>query len=141
MQDHLIWILLAGLLLVGEMLSGTFYLLVIAIAFSLTALLAWLGGSMAAQLLLAALLSLSGLAALWRRRSSAQRGHNANNDLLDLGQQVSVVAWLTPQQARAKHRGAEWDAELVSGRNDADAFFIVGIRGATLLLSDRKPEN
>lgn len=141
MQAHLIWILLAGLLLVGEMLSNTFYLLVIAVAFSLTALLAWLGGSMAAQLLLAALLSLGGLAALWRRRKIAQRSHNANDDLLDYGQQVSVVVWHTQQQARVKHRGAEWEAELVSGRNDADAFFIVGIRGATLLLSDRKPEN
>ena len=96
---------------------------------------------MAAQLLLASLLSLSGLAALWRRRNSPQRNQSSNDDLLDHGQQVSIVAWHTPQQARVKHRGAEWDAELVSGRSDADAFFVVGIRGSTLLLSDRKPEN
>lgn len=141
MQPHLIWIALAGLLLVGEMLSGTFYLLVIAIAFSLTALLAWLGGTMAAQLLLASMLSLGGLAALWRRRRSNQAGGNNKEYLLDRGQQVSVIAWHDSQHARVKHRGAEWDAELASGHSDADAFFIVGIRGATLLLSDRKPEN
>lgn len=140
MSNHLIWILLAGLLLVGEMLSGTFYLLVLAVAFCLSALLAWLGGPLALQLIAAAVFSLVGLGWLWQKRRSGANQNNAPGNLLDIGQQVSILQWHTPRHARVRHRGADWDAELSSGNTDADAFFIVGIRGSTLLLSDQKPE-
>ena len=140
MSNHLIWMLLAGLLLVGEMLSGTFYLLVIALAFCLSALLAWLGSPLALQLLAAAIFSLGGLGWLWRKRRASANQNNAPDNLLDIGQQVTILQWHTPSHARVRHRGTDWDAELSSGRADADAFFIVGIRGSTLLLSDQKPE-
>ena len=141
MSNHLIWILLAGLLLVGEMLSGTFYLLVIALAFCLSALLAWLGSGLPVQLLAAAFFSLAGLALLWHKRQRSKTTANPPDNLLDIGQQVVILQWHTPHHARVRHRGADWDAELSHGREDAQAFFIVGIRGSTLLLSDQKPES
>ncbi len=140
MSNHLIWMLLAGLLLVGEMLSGTFYLMVLALAFCLSALLAWLGAPLAMQLLSAAVFSLGGLGWLWQKRRSSTNQNNAPDNLLDIGQQVSILQWHTPRHARVRHRGSDWDAELSSGNADANAFFIVGIRGSTLLLSDQKPE-
>lgn len=137
-QTYLFWIVFSGLLLVGEMLSGTFYLLVISIAFASAGLLAWLGVSFAWQMLAAAGIGLIGTSWLWQRRRSQPAAENQG--VLDIGQVVSVISWHDAERARVRHRGAEWDARLIAGSAQSTTFYIAGIQASTLLLSDHPPE-
>lgn len=137
-QPYLVWTILAGLLLAGEMFSGTFYLLIVALAFALAALLAWLDVPFALQLLVAAGVGLAGVGGLWHQRR--QTAPSVLQDNFDVGQPVTVVSWHDATRARVRHRGTEWDAQLVHGSRESAQFYIVAVQASTLLLSDQPPE-
>ncbi len=58
MDSHIIWFVVAFGLLVAELLTGTFYLLVIALALGVAGVAAWLGAPVALQFVLAAAIGL-----------------------------------------------------------------------------------
>ncbi len=98
-----------------ELLTGTFYLLMLALGAMAGALSATLGASMPVQLLCAGVVG--GLSVLgWHLKR--QRGKDralgagmANPDLhLDVGQSVEVAQWSPDGLARVHYRGTEWDA-------------------------------
>ncbi|MGC1816489.1 MAG: NfeD family protein, partial [Casimicrobiaceae bacterium] len=68
MADHWIWWILAAMLIGAELMSGTFYLVAIGIAFAIGGVAAWLGASTPLQLLVAGVLAVAGasVAHLWR---------------------------------------------------------------------------
>lgn len=113
MDAHWIWWALAVALLAAELATGTFYLLVIALGGLAGGLTAFAGGSLTAQLLVAAIAAIGGWAALRRRRPARDAGSGAG--LLDIGQEVEVAQWLPGGHARVRHRGAEWQARLEPG--------------------------
>ncbi|MFO1378812.1 MAG: NfeD family protein [Chitinivorax sp.] len=137
-QPYLVWTILAGMLLAGEMFSGTFYLLIVALAFALAALLAWLGIPFALQLLVAAGVGVAGVGWLWRQRR--QTAPAAGQDNFDIGQTVTIVSWHDATRVRVRHRGTEWDARLVRGSRESTPLYIVAVQASTLLLSDQPPE-
>ena len=106
-----LWWLLAGALVVAELLSGTFYLLMIALGAAAGALAAHAGVSTTAQVATAALVA-AGATALWHfKRASQPRSAPAasNADVnLDIGQTVHVDAWRTDGTAQVSYRGASW---------------------------------
>jgi membrane protein implicated in regulation of membrane protease activity len=69
MDNYWIWWILAAVLIGAEMLTGTFYLLAVGIAFTLGGVVAWVGASLPMQLLTAGVLSVIGtvIANRWRR--------------------------------------------------------------------------
>jgi membrane protein implicated in regulation of membrane protease activity len=71
MSAYVAWFVLGFILLIAELLTGTFYLLVLAVAAGVAALTALAGGSMALQLVVAAGIGLAG--SLWLRRARAGR--------------------------------------------------------------------
>ena len=110
-----IWWLLAGALIAVELLSGTFYLLMVAFGFVAAALSAHAGASLALQFSVAALVS-TGLVVAWR---SYKKGDvtlpaaNANHDLnMDIGETVDVLQWDENGTCQVKYRGANWQASL-----------------------------
>ncbi|MGO3743180.1 NfeD family protein [Kerstersia sp.] len=107
------WFGLAALTLIGEVMSGTFYLLLATLGLLGAGLVTWLGAGFAWQLLVFALVSLAGLMVLRRfgilRRKRGDPGRNVNLNL-DIGQVVEVQAWTEQGTARVNHRGAQWDA-------------------------------
>lgn len=108
-----LWWLLSLLLVLAELASGSFYLLMLAVGAAVGGLAAWLGAPLALQLAVAALAG--GGAVLWlfqrRRRHPKQPAPQANPDLnLDVGQQVQVLAWEADGHATVIHRGASWQA-------------------------------
>jgi len=60
MDNYWIWWILAAVLIGAEMLTGTFYLLAVGIAFTLGGVVAWVGASLPMQLLTAGVLSVIG---------------------------------------------------------------------------------
>lgn len=137
-----IWFGLAVLALIGEVLSGTFYLLVIAAAFGLAGLGAWFGLTWALQMAIFAVAAMLGVLVLRRAgvlgkvgRTDDRRDANVN---MDIGQAIQVDAWREDGTARVRYRGAEWEVKLVSHVAQAPGLHtIVEVRGSQFLVTPR----
>ncbi|MGN6082496.1 NfeD family protein [Trinickia sp.] len=139
-SDFLWWIG-AGMLVVAELLTGTFYLLMIALGFLAGAIAKLEGASLAAQCVWAALVALAAVVALRRSafgRRRQRRDASANPDVvLDVGAPVEVQAW-HDGRARVPYRGAQWDVELAPGeREDARFYEIAAVRANRLILVEK----
>jgi len=138
MEESTIWWLLAGAAVAVELLTGTFYLLALGIAFAFGGIAAWLGAAMPMQLLIGGVLAIVGvmLANRWRRR----RGDPPELAGLDVGQSVRVEAWQPDGTARVVYRGTRWNGELASAQTPRrDTMYIVATRGSTLVLAAERP--
>lgn len=137
MTAWMIWLALAGILVILEMFSGTFYLLMIALGMAAGALAAWLNLSAEMQILLAAIVGAVAALALRRgrpRKSDAARDPNIN---LDIGQSLHVSHW-HDGTARAMYRGALWDVELAPGAHARPGQFVIReVRGSRLIVSNQ----
>ncbi|MEP6608139.1 MAG: NfeD family protein [Burkholderiaceae bacterium] len=128
MDNYVGWFVVGFGLVVAELLTGTFYLLVVAVAFGAAGVAALLGASMVLQLATAAAFSLGGT--LWLRQS--RFGHRlrdrATSDRvqnMDVGQSLRVEQWSPNQTARASYRGATWDVELMAGEEPVGGEFVI----------------
>jgi membrane protein implicated in regulation of membrane protease activity len=141
MSSWIWWMVLAFGLLILELVSGTFYLLVIAVALAAGGLADLAGASFALQLVVAAAIGLGG--ALWLRRSRFGRLKGDGDALqnLDVGQSVRVDSWSAARTARAQYRGAEWDIELAPGERAAPGDFVIqSVQGSRLVVGARRTE-
>jgi membrane protein implicated in regulation of membrane protease activity len=138
MADWMLWAIGAGVLVIAELFSGTFYLLMIAIGMGAGALTSLLRIDMPGQMLVAAIVA--AIATLLLRRSrfgkiEERTPAGANPDVnMDIGQTISVPAW-QDGVARVMYRGALWDVELAPGEAAAPGVFkIREIRGSRLIV-------
>lgn len=138
MAIYVSWFLFALVLLGMEMATGTFYLLMLAIAMAVGGTAALLGLGLPAQLVLAALAGIVGMVLL--RRWKGGRASGAANESLDTGQPVRVLTWREDGTVRVFYRGAEWDAKLeAADAGHEEPLCIKEIRGSVLILTHRKP--
>jgi len=139
MSPHWLWWIAAAILIGAELITGTFYLLVIGLAVACGGVAAWLGADTPVQWLTAAVLGVAGTVVLQRWK----RDHIGVPDpqqSLDIGQAVQVQHWKPDGTARVSYRGSSWDAELAAtGTQRATTMYIADMRGSTLILSDRRP--
>ena len=112
MEAYWIWWLAAVILVIAEMLTGTFYLLAIAFGLGAAGFAAYMGMAWEGQATVAAVLCSVCVAGIFRwRQQHAKPGEQANL-AYDIGQSVQIVRWLDERRARVSYRGAEWEAEL-----------------------------
>lgn len=113
MSESTIWWLLAGAAVAVELVTGTFYLLMIAVGLVAGAVAAHLGLPLVGQIVVAAGIG-GGAVAVWhwhRSKSPAPLPANANRDVnLDIGEPVQVAQWNADGTATVKFRGANWTA-------------------------------
>ena len=138
MAESTIWWLGAGAVIVIELLTGTFYLLMLSVGLAAAALAAHLGASLVVQLLVAALVG-GGAVVGWyfrRRRRPPEPAASANRDVnLDVGETVQVDAWQPDGTATVKYRGANWTAIHRSGNvPSAGAHRVAEVIGIRLLV-------
>jgi membrane protein implicated in regulation of membrane protease activity len=118
MAESTIWWLLAGTAVGIELVTGTLYLLMLAIGLAAAALSAHLGAGAVVQLVVAAVVG-SGTVLGWRRyRMTRPAGApaSANRDVnLDIGETVQVDSWNPDGTATVKYRGAQWAVSSVAG--------------------------
>lgn len=143
--NDFLWWIGAGALIVAELLTGTFYLLMIALGFLAGALAKLYGASLAAQCTWAALVALAAVVMLRRSRFGRRRERrdaSTNPDVvLDVGAPLEVLAW-RDGRARVPYRGAEWDVELAPGeREDARYYEIAAVRANRLIVVEKKPKS
>jgi membrane protein implicated in regulation of membrane protease activity len=127
-----------GLLVVLELTSGTFYLLMLAVGTAAGALAAHAGLSFPGQLVAAAVIGGAAVTLWHRRRLARPAGPRAaeNPDMnLDIGSRVQVEAWNTDRQARVHYRGAAWGARFAgAGMPTPGEHVIVAVEGSLLVL-------
>lgn len=136
--NSLFWPLLGGVLLATELLTGTFYLLMLALG----AVAAWgaeaLGVPFGGQLVLFAVVSTGCALALYRSRRHRQDdavSQSSRDVNLDIGEIIMVRAWEGDGSARVRYRGAEWTARKNAPGPDAPGpWRIVRVSGSTLYL-------
>jgi membrane protein implicated in regulation of membrane protease activity len=113
MSESTIWWLLAGAAVAAELVTGTFYLLMLAVGLAAGAVAAYLGFSTVAQLLVAAAIGGGAVFAwyLYRSKSPAPLPASGNPDVnIDIGEPVHVERWNPDGTATVKFRGANWTA-------------------------------
>ena len=138
MTQSSIWWVFAGVLVVAELMTGTFYLLMVAVGLTAAAIAALLGASLVVQWVVAAALG-GGSVLVWRRYRQLQpraAPAAANRDVnLDIGETVQVDAWDGDGNSTVKYRGASWSVSLIPGADAAPGkHSIVEVIGSRLMV-------
>ena len=120
MTESTIWWIAAGIAVALELITGTFYLLMLAIGIAAAAIAAHLGASVTVQVLTAAIVG-GGAVVGWhfqRGKRPAEPDASANRDVnMDVGETVQVDTWNADGTASIRYRGANWTA--VAGSQSA----------------------
>jgi len=137
METYVYWILLALVLVGLEIVTGTFYLLVIGIALAVGGAAAALGLALVWQFVFSAVTGVVGTVMLRRWKSS--QASKSPEVGLDIGLPVKVIKWNDDGSARVHYRGAEWDAELESNDTPREGtLYIKSVHGSGLVLTHHK---
>ncbi|CAB3795030.1 NfeD family protein [Pararobbsia alpina] len=132
-----IWWIAVGALLIGELATGTFYLLMVACGCAAAGVARLAGASIEVQWAVAAVVA--ALAVWLLHRSpygrSMRPGATRNPDInLDIGETLDIEGWHNGL-ARATYRGTQWDVELAEGEVEhAGRFEIAEMRGSRLVV-------
>ena len=134
-----LWWVAAGAAVAIELVTGTFYLLMISLGLAAGAIAAHLGLSSGSQVVTAALVG-GGATALWHwqhfmqpRSAPARENRDVN---LDIGERVNVAAWADDRSARVQYRGSSWTARLAAAEPAAPGLHrIVAVEGNWLVLA------
>ena len=140
METYLVWLVAGFALVIAELVTGTFFLLVLGIAAFAGSATAWFGLGFWIEALCSAVVAVAGVLWVRQQRKTMQRPDMAS---LDLGQAVAFDSWVSREQGRArvKYRNTQWDAE-VEGERDLEpgqVLFIRAVDGNTLKVSKTKP--
>jgi membrane protein implicated in regulation of membrane protease activity len=138
MELWLMWVIAGFVLVIAELVTGTFYLLVIGAGAFAGALVAWLGGNPLVQSAVGGIVAVAGAVAVhhWH---GAHRKENAGSNFLDRGQAVVLEGWANENAriARVKYRGTLWDAKLAkpdAHPSPGTTLYILGQEGNTLVV-------
>ena len=138
MAESTIWWVLAGAVIAVELLTGTFYLLMLSMGLVAAAIAAHLGATAAVQLVVAAIVG-GGSVVAWRSYKQKQPSAlpaRANRDVnLDVGETVHVDAWGPDGTSLVKYRGANWQVALVAGATPSPGLHsVVEVVGSRLIV-------
>ena len=136
MDISLAWLIAGVALIVAELVTGTFYLLVLGIAALAGAGVAYLGGSLLAQ----AIVAVAGVVWVHRYRQTLSPKRMQG---LDFGQPAAFDSWVNKGagHARVKYRDALWDAQVAGDASGepGEILYITSVDGSTLKVSKTRP--
>lgn len=139
MESYLLWLVAGFALVIAELVTGTFFLLVLGVAAFAGSATAWFGLGFWLEALCAAVVAVAGVFWVRRQRKAMQRPDMA---ALDVGQAVTLEAWVDREQgaARVKYRNTQWDAEVEGERgfDQGQVLYIRAVHGNTLKVSKAK---
>lgn len=139
MDAYLLWAIAGIVLIIVEMLTGTFYLLVLGVGALAAASAAWFGQSYWVQAVVTAAVAVAGVILVNRYRGNSLP---ASQQALDVGQSVTLESWISEADglARVNYRNAQWEAQVVGERvTGGTVFYIQAVEGNTLSVSSTKP--
>ncbi len=134
MDTPTLWLIVAGVLIITELLTGTFYLLMLSLGAAAAALTAFADGSLAWQSVTAAIVG-GGAAVLWHIKKPLNNDAQDSNVHLDIGETVTVEAWDAQGHTQVKYRGTQWMAVCAAGHTpELGAHRICEMQGNRLVL-------
>ncbi|EHL24123.1 MULTISPECIES: NfeD family protein [unclassified Acidovorax] len=113
MEESTIWWLAAGAVVVAELVTGTFYLLMVAVGLVAGALAAHLGVPLSLQMVAAAALGGGAVLALYFQKKKRPGDPSARADRsvnMDVGETILIESWNPDGTTTVKYRGAQWTA-------------------------------
>src|SRR5919108_259033 len=140
-MDHAtVWAVTGLVLVIVELVTGTFYLLMLGVAAFGAALAAWLGLEFSAQSSVAVLVAAIGCYGvhLYKARNRVEQ-----MPPIDAGMPASFESWLDAgaRLARVRYRGASWEAR-VEGSDALEpgaTVFVLATDGNTLKVAKNRP--
>ena len=141
MDNDLMWLIAGFVLVIAELVTGTFYLLVLGIGGFAGALVAYFKLGFWLQALAAAVVAVAGV--MWVR-TRPRAGGGAPMASLDVGQVATFESWLSQSagRARVRYRDTQWDGVIEGDAGSpvhGDPFYIVSVDGSTLRIARNKP--
>jgi len=144
MDFWVLWIIAGLVLVIAELVTGTFYLLVLGVGAFAAAIVAWAGGNALVQVLAGGLFAIGGGLLVHHWHESNRKADEGRSNLLDRGQPVVLEGWSNEAAgiARVKYRGTSWDARVAtpaSRPTPGSTLYIQGQEGHTLVVADSPP--
>ena len=140
MEHYLIWLLVGFGLVIVELLTGTFFLLMLGIAAFGGAAMAFFGQSFEVQTIVAACVAGAGCYGVHLHRS---RNSKQQMPSLDAGQPAAFESWIDEGAglARVRYRGAAWDAKVDGSGVLAPGalLYVQATEGNSLSVSRQRP--
>jgi membrane protein implicated in regulation of membrane protease activity len=141
MPDWVIWMIAAGVLAVGEMVSLSFFLGPIAVAALVTAAVAGVGAGVALQIAVFTLVSIAAVAVLRpvARRHLRTPGQLRSGTAALVGEYAVVLERVDRDSGQVKLRGETWSARAFDDDEVLEPgarVHVMQIRGATALVTD-----
>jgi len=139
-EEDFLWAILGLTLVIVELMSGTFYLLVLGIAAFGAAFAAWIGQPFGVQAVVAGVIAALGCYGVHVFRAKSTTRPMAQ---VDAGQPASFENWVDQgaRLARVRYRGALWDA-LVEGETAVSPgaqLYVISTHGNTLKVTHHRP--
>ena len=139
-EGYLWWAIAGMALIIAELVTGTFYLLVIGIAALVGAAVSYLNFSFWVQAVIAAAIATVGVVFVTRYRTAQSKGAGA---ALDVGQSAVFESWVSEKDrlARVRYRNALWDARVLDEQalEVGRVLYIQNVEGNTLHVSRTRP--
>ena len=140
MDLGLAWAVVGLTLVIAELLTGTFYLLMLGVAAFGAAAAAWLGLDFGAQSIVGSLVAIAGCYGVYAYRARNSAGQMQP---IDAGMPATFESWLDAgsRLARVRYRGAAWDARVEGGElvESGATLYVVAVDGNTLKVSKKRP--
>jgi membrane protein implicated in regulation of membrane protease activity len=139
-NPFIVWVVAGFILVVAELVTGTFYLLVLGVAAFAGGAVAWIGGDFWAQAIVSGIGAVSGVLGVRHYRKGAR---SAPMRGVDVGQPANFESWIdrASGHARVKYRDTLWDAHVVgdAAGQPGEILYVVSIDGNTLKVSKTRP--
>ncbi|HLQ02603.1 MAG TPA: NfeD family protein [Burkholderiales bacterium] len=140
MDISLAWLIAGFILIIAELVSGTFYLLVLGIAALVASGVGYASGAFVWQAVAAAVVAVAGVVGVHRYRQTITPGRMRG---LDVGQPAAFESWINKGtgHARVRYRDALWDAQI-SGEascEPGEILYVTAVDGSTLKVSKTRP--
>jgi len=143
MGNDVLWLISGLALIVAELTTGTFYLLMLGVGALAGSAVAFYGLGFAVQSIVAGSVSVI-MVFLFKHKFAKGKPEQQGENNIDVGQPVFFEAWIneTAGLARVKYRGASWDAKVIEDAKpqSGDVLYIIGADGSQLQLSPKKAE-
>jgi len=140
MDPALLWAMLGLGLIIVELLSGTFYLLMLGIAAFGAAGTAWLRYEFPVQVVVGALIAAVGCYMVHAYR---EKNRTLQMPPVDAGMPASFENWIDAHSrlARVRYRGASWDARVEGAEalEPGTTVYVLATDGNTLKVVKKRP--
>jgi membrane protein implicated in regulation of membrane protease activity len=140
MEPWLVWGVLGLVLVITELVTGTFYLLMLGVAAFGAAVVAGLGLAFAVQSVVFSVLAALGCYAVHAYRAKNKAQQMAP---IDAGMPAVFESWIDSgaRLARVRYRGASWEARIEGAEpvESGATVYVVAANGNTLQVAKTRP--